>query len=272
MNDEKQYMVLLTRPLARTSGEDELHQLLNGAGIIVEEVPMITFALPPDLRELDSALERAARGEFESIILSSPTAVNFFELRARKLGLLDAIRSHMRAGTIGEATARELDRLGFEIQLPIPADAGSREFAQLLSGYDLAGKHVLLLQSQIGLDTISNALHDIGAIPERVTLYHTNGPTPHDAARLIALMQSTERPDVIAFFSPSAVTQFAQTLTGTGLLDNLPALAAIGTTTANAIEEILHRTPEIVAQKADQFSLANEIIGYLEMICYPNSN
>jgi uroporphyrinogen-III synthase len=76
-------------------------------------------------------------------------------------------------------------------------------------------------------------------------------------------MRSYDRADVIAFFSPSAVTNFAQTLAGTGLLDNLPTLAAIGKTTAHAIEETLHRTPDIIAPKADMTSMANEMVEYL---------
>jgi uroporphyrinogen-III synthase len=255
--------VLLTRPRIRASDDDELHRILNGAGIIIEEIPMISFSLPPVLTELDSALHRASRGEFDSIILSSPTAVYFFEQRSRQLGLIDAIRKNTPFGAVGEATAEELRRLGFEIQFPIPTEGGSRELIQLLSKSDLAGKHVLLLQSQIGLNTLEDVLREIGALPERVTLYYTNSPTPTDAARLIALLQSNDRPDVIAFFSPSAVTNFAQTLAGTGLLDNLPTLAAIGNTTAQSIQETLHGTPEIVAPKADMTSMADAIIRYL---------
>ncbi len=221
---------------------------------------MISFSLPPDLSELDSNLNRAAKGEFDSIILSSPTAVLFFEQRSQELGMLDALRNNARFAAVGEATAGELTRLGFEIHFPIPSEGGSEEFISSFSKRDLAGKRILLLQSQIGLNTLENALREIGALPERVTLYYTNGPTPADAARLIKLLQSNDRPGVIAFFSPSAVTNFAQTLAGTGLLDNLPALAAIGKTTAQAIEEILHSTAEIVAPKADQASLAREII------------
>jgi uroporphyrinogen-III synthase len=258
--------VLLTRPRIRASDDDELHRILNGAGIIIEEIPMISFSLPPVLTELDSALHRASRGEFDSIILSSPTAVYFFEQRSRQLGLIDAIRKNTPFGAVGEATAEELRRLGFEIQFPIPTEGGSRELIQLLSKSDLAGKHVLLLQSQIGLNTLEDVLREIGALPERVTLYYTNSPTPTDAARLIALLQSNDRPDVIAFFSPSAVTNFAQTLAGTGLLDNLPTLAAIGNTTAQSIQETLHRMPEIVSPKADMTSMASEIVEYLRIV------
>jgi uroporphyrinogen-III synthase len=255
--------VLLTRPRTRSSDDDDLHRILNGAGIIIEEIPMISFSLPPDLTELDSALNYAARGEFDSIILSSPTAVFYFEQRSRELGLIDALRKNARFGAVGEATARELSLLGFVIHFPIPAEGGSKELISSFSKNDLSGKNILLLQSQIGLNTLENSFREIGALPERVTLYHTNGPTPVDAMRLIALLQNNDRPNVIAFFSPSAVTNFAETLAGTGLLDNLPALAAIGKTTAQAIQETFHRAPEIIAPKTDITSMANVIAEYL---------
>jgi uroporphyrinogen-III synthase len=259
-------IVLLTRSRAWVSEDDDLHRILSSAGIIIEEIPMISFSLAPDLTALDSSLQRASSGEFDAIILSSPTAVYFFEERVRKLGLMDEICRNVRFGAIGEATARVLDRIGFEIQFPIPAEGGSEEFSQMLAKYNLERKPILLLQSQIGLYTLTDALRQTGALPERVTLYHTNGPTPANAARLVSLMQSDDRPDVIAFFSPSAVAHFAQTLMGTGLLNNLPTLAAIGKTTANAIEGILHSIPEILAPKADITSLANEIVEYLRLV------
>ncbi len=255
--------VLLTRPCVRSSDEDELHRVLNGAGIIIEEIPMISFSLPPDLTELDFTLQRASHGTFDSIILSSPTAVYFLEMHVRKLGLLNEMQRNVRFGAIGEATANALIHIDFEIQFPIPAEGGSEELSQMLAKYDIAGKRILLPQSQIGFDTLSDTLRKLGALPERVTLYYTNGPTPDHAAGLVSLMQSDNRPDVIAFFSPSAVTHFAQTLAGTILLDNLPTLAAIGKTTAQAIKEILRRTPEIIAPKAAMTSMANEILEYL---------
>jgi uroporphyrinogen-III synthase len=106
-----------------------------------------------------------------------------------------------------------------------------------------------------------------GALPERVTLYLTSGPTLEDGARLLRLMESEARPDVIAFFSPSSVIYFVRTLAemASGLLRNLPALACIGETTAKAVEETLHRRAEIIARKANQASLASDILTYLKI-------
>ncbi len=259
--------VLLTRPLLQSSGEDTLHVVLTQSGITVLELPMLNFELPPETEELDAALHRASRGEFHAIVLSSPTAVHFFKERARDLGLLDALQITARFGAVGRATADALEALGCDITLPIPIHAGSHHLVAMLAQHDLAGKPILLLQSQLGLEILEHSLHELGAEPHRVTLYHTNGPSLHDTARLLNLLEGPSRPDVIAFFSPSAVSYFIRALAemGAGHLHNLPALATIGETTAKAVEESLRRRPEIVARKADQRSLAEDILRFLQL-------
>jgi len=240
--------------------------MLSQAEVALFELPMLNFELPAETGDLDLAMERAARGEFHSIILSSPTAVHFFHERARDLDLLDALRIKGRFGAVGRATANALEAIGCEMSIPIPTHAGSHQLAAMLSGYDLAGKHMLLLQSQLGLEILEHSLRELGAETERVTLYLTKGPTLGDAARLLNLLEGQKRPDVIAFFSPSAVSYFIRSVAemGAGHLHNLPALATIGETTAKAIEEGLRRRPEIVARKADQQSLAEDILHYLK--------
>ncbi len=259
--------VLLTRPRIRSSEQDELHRLLTSVRITVHELPMISFEFPKDLRAVDRALTGAAEGAFSSIILSSPTSVHFFAERANELGILEAIRLHARFGAVGMATAKELSRFSIEAGLPVPLHGGAHELAASFQTSALEGKAVLLLQSQIGLDVLEHALTEMGAHPVRVTLYHTEGPTLGDAARLLTMLESGPRPDVIAFFSPSAVQYFVRTLAemASGMLRELPALATIGETTAKAVEEALHRRPEIVARKSDQASLAEDIIRYLQL-------
>lgn len=263
--------VLLTRPLLQSSGEDTLHVLLTQSGITVLELPMLNFELPPETEELDAALHRASRGEFHAIILSSPTAVHFFKERAGDLGLLDALQIMARFGAVGRATADALEALGCDIALPIPIHAGSHHLVAMLAQHDLAGKPILLLQSQLGLEILEHSLSELGAEPHRVTLYYTNGPKLADSARLLHLLEipagGIPRPDVIAFFSPSAVSYFVRSLAemGSDHLRNLPPLAAIGETTAKAVEEALRRRPEIVARKADQKSLAEDILKFLQL-------
>ena len=262
---DREPMVLLTRLDPFSTGESETHTILRRAGAAVKELPMINFALPTDTTELDKVLMRASVGEFAAIVLSSPTAAHFLALRANELGLVGELRKRGAFGAVGNATAAAMLQHGFQITLPIPSSGGSAQLSALLAEQNLSDKPVLLLQSQIGLGVLEGALAEIGAEAERVTLYHTMGPRVEDLARLLHYLEY-DPPAVIAFFSPSAVTHFTRALAemASGLLHNLPALACIGETTAKAVEEALHRRPEIVARKADQRTLGEGILHYLD--------
>jgi uroporphyrinogen-III synthase len=239
---------------------------LKQAGIEVGELPMIRFTKPRERDTLSRALLALAKGEFDITILSSPTGVEHLVERLADLELNPHDVSACAYSAVGVATADALNLAGFAIAFPIPIAGGSHELVQLLGDY-VRGKKLLLLQSQIGLEHLEHALTEAGGTVERVTLYETHGPSIADAARLLTILENGSRPDVIAFFSPSSVQFFIRTLAemASGLLRSLPAIAAIGETTAKAIEEGLHRRPEIVARKSNQQTLAEDIITYLAL-------
>ena len=171
----------------------------------------------------------------------------------------------LKFGTVGHDTEERLHELGYHTALAVPQSAGWMNFVQALDPAMVRGKRVLLLQSQIGLHELDHAFKEMGAETERVVLYVTKGPSLGDSARLLTMLES-QRPDVIAFFSPSSVAFFVTALAemGTAHLRDLPAIACIGETTAREVEERLRRRPEIVARKADQESLAKDILIYIQ--------
>ncbi|HYM21135.1 MAG TPA: uroporphyrinogen-III synthase [Candidatus Kapabacteria bacterium] len=261
--------VILTRPQQRTHSTDNTFTaLLLEHGIKVIELPMIQIDFPKNHNDLDEALTQLSKGEFDYCVLSSPTAIEFFHDRVNKLGFYDSIKEKIDFATVGEKSAAKLTEFGYRIGVPLPhQNAGAAQLLTELRTFNIRGKKVLLLQSQIGLVVLNRAFEMCGAEIERHTLYETSGPTLRDAARLINLLeeQNGSRPNVIAFFSPSAVESFVRTIVqmSTELRKDLPALAAIGETTALEIKLLLKKEPQIVARKANQESLANDIIGYL---------
>jgi uroporphyrinogen-III synthase len=257
--------VLLTRPRVRTDVEDLLHTMLRAAGVEIVELPMINFEMTRETEALDRAFHAAARGEYDAIVLSSPTAVHFFVERANELGLATSLKLKAKLAAVGRATSDALSIFGYETELPVPAHAGSHQLAAILAERGVSGKRILLLQSQLGLDILEHALTEAGANVERVIMYYTKGPSLGDSARLLHLLEGPKRPEVIAFFSPSAVMYLIRSLAemSAGQIRDLPALATIGETTAKAVEETLRRRPEIVARKSDQKSLAEDILTYL---------
>jgi uroporphyrinogen-III synthase len=239
--------------------------MLRAAGVEIVELPMLNFEMTRETEELDLAFQAAARGEYHAIVLSSPTAVHFFVEHANELGLATALKLKAKLAAVGRATSDALAVFGYETELPVPAHAGSHQLAAMLAESGVAGKRILLLQSQLGLDILEHALTEAGAMVERVIMYYTKGPSLGDSARLLNMLEGKKRPEVIAFFSPSAVMYFIRSLAemNSALIRDLPALATIGETTAKAVEETLRRRPEIVARKSDQKSLAEDILTYL---------
>jgi uroporphyrinogen-III synthase len=262
--------VILTRPKDRLApSENFFRAILDDRGIRTIELPMIRVTLPEDTRDLDCALSKLAKGGYDHAVLASPTAVEFFHERVTDLGLAEDIQKRIGFATVGAKSGEKLTSLGYQLKFPLPAQgAGAAALLKTLRTYDLRGTKTLLLQSQIGIVVLERAFEMVGSKTERVTLYETLGPAIADAARLVQLLEGSQdaRPEVIAFFSPSAVEQFAKALRelNRDVLDDLPTLAAIGETTAFEIAMRLNRKADIVARKADQKSLAEDIVSWLE--------
>ncbi len=261
--------ILLTRPAKRLTGDDNSFMtILTAQGHEVIELPMINMAYPKDKTDLDSSLRRLASKEFDYALLSSPTAIEFFHDRAKKLDLVSAIQDSIEFGTVGAVSAKRLQEFGYKLGLPLPSQgAGAAALLKSLRTFDLSGKKALLLQSQMGIRIMERAFEMVGATTEHVTLYNTTGPSLRDITNLLRLLEGSEGaiPDMIAFFSPSAVEFFVQALaeTSVNLLHTLPPLAAIGETTAFEIRIRAEKTPAVIARKANQESLAHDIIEYL---------
>jgi uroporphyrinogen-III synthase len=262
--------VLLTRPTQRIGEDNSFSISLKAASIEIIEIPMITIGYPKNSESLDEAFIRLAKKEFELCVLSSPTAVEYFNKKADDLGVAEAIKRDVGFATIGAKSAEKLEAFGYTLTVPLPHHhAGAAALLISLRTYDIRGKKTLILQSQIGMAVLVRAFEMCGADIERKVLYETTGPSLHDSARLLQLFEEDpeRRPNVIAFFSPSAVEYFVRTLAEMGArhLSSLPTLAAIGETTAKEIELLLRRRPEIVARKANQESLAEDILDYLNV-------
>ncbi len=264
--------VLLTRPVQRTGEDNTFSATLASSGVTVVEIPMIIIDYPSNSTELDIFFTRLANNEFDYCVLSSPTAVEYFHAKAVALGLDEAIRNSVGFATVGGKSAERLADFGYRLAVPLPhQNAGAAALLTSLRTFAIRGKRTLILQSQIGLVVLTRAFEMCGAVISRAVLYETKGPSLRDAVRLLRLFEDeSERPNVIAFFSPSAVEFFVRTLAemGSSHLASLPTLATIGETTAKEIELLLRRRPEIVARKANQESLAEDILTYLKTTSY----
>src|SRR5579872_6537482 len=181
--------VLLTRPIERTH-DNSFSQTLKAEGIDVIEIPMITISYPHDTSGLDDAFMRLSKGEFDYCVLSSPTAIEYFDRKASDLGIADTIKERIGFATIGAKSAAKLEEFGYRITGPLPhQNAGAAALLISLRTFDIRGKRTLILQSQIGMAVLVRAFEMCGAEIERKVLYETTGPSLHDSARLLQLFE-----------------------------------------------------------------------------------
>jgi uroporphyrinogen-III synthase len=211
---------------------EELVDRLVEAGAEIRMLPMVRFVEASDPSALDRAIAELAR--FDWLIFTSGNAVRFFLGRCRFLGRWP-LRPGLRYAAVGLATREALKEQGLH-EAFMPRQASAASLGSELAA-ELNGKSVLIPRSDRAADDLPSALRAAGAIVTDVVAYCTAAPESFDDAVIATLRRGDA--DAVAFFSPSAVDQFARLLGTEGLLQlrGRVAFAAIGPTTAAAIRE-----------------------------------
>ena len=221
--------IVITR--APEQAEDLVDRLVE-AGAEIRMLPMVRFVEAPDTSALDRAITELE--QFDWLIFTSANAVRFFLERCRFLRRWP-LRPDLRYAAVGLATGEALQEEGLHAAF-MPRQASAASLAAELAG-ELPGKRVLVPRSDRAGEELPAALRAAGAIVSEVVAYCTAAPESFDDAVIAALRRGDA--DAVAFFSPSAVDQFARVLGTEGLreLRDCVAFAAIGPTTAAAIRE-----------------------------------
>ncbi len=229
----------------------ELTARLEGYGAEVLLVPTVSFADPEDTTILDASLRSLDRIDW--ILFTSENAVKFFARRARALGIdLGELQALTKIAAVGPATAAAAGTEGLTLDYVAKRHNGEA-LAQELRG-ELAGKRVLLPQSDLAKEDMARLLREFSGQVIEVVAYRTVAPgseTPAPTGRI----RGTEEPadpaaealrrirsgdvDVISFASPSAFRNFAELMGAEAMraLSESAKFAAIGPTTARAIRD-----------------------------------
>lgn len=189
--------VVITRAVDQSY---ELVHLLHQRGAETLLYPCLAFAPPEDLKPLDAALEQAAHGAFDWLILTSTNVIQAVKNRLDVLGLsLDV--AHI--GAIGPTTAKAAWR-----ELGLQVDAVGEEFraSSLAQALDIQpNARVLLPKTDIAPNALARKLETRGAEVQTVIAYRTvMGKGGVDLPKLL----KERLVDVITFASPSAVQNF----------------------------------------------------------------
>lgn len=212
-------------------GEDGLSARLRELGARVLDVPAIVVAPPESWAELDAAL--SGLGQFDWIAFASATAVDATLSRIGALGIAPPPVG-TRLAAVGKATA---DRLRERLRAPdlVPESATGAAMAAEMAPL-VRGRRVLVPRAAEGRPELVDGLVKAGADVLAVACYRTVPASSLTIAPLgDALVDGTI--DAVAFASPSAVRSVVAGLGAQARLLDRCALAAIGPTTAGALQE-----------------------------------
>jgi uroporphyrinogen-III synthase len=237
--------ILCTRP---ADGAEEFKRILETSGAVVITVPMIEIYPVADQSLLDSKLDILQK--YDGIIFTSSNGVKIFFKRAGERGI--HIKNKIYA--VGEKTKKAIEDSGYKVSM-IPDSYDSVSLAKLLASGGGENLKYLFPSGNLSMKSIVSGLKNV----DEIVVYETRKPLINQSFIELERSFKNNEIDCIAFFSPSAVSNFAELFPD---YRNINAdIAVIGKTTAARAEEI-GLIANITAKKATGGNLGEEIINY----------
>ncbi len=241
----------------------DLDDLLVSYGAIPISYPCIDIAAPPDPAGLDRAIQDAAQGHFDWLVLTSANTVYALAARLRALGLHAGALAGIPTAAVGPATA-ELAREMLGVDVSLTPDEHVAE--ALVAALDLPpGARVFLPQSDLARPVLHGRLAAAGLEVTAVAAYHT---VPGSGGDNVPALLAQGQIDAVVFTSSSTVENFMARLRAEShrapALDGV-CIACIGPITARAAQALglaVHVMPEtytlegLVQKLADHFDEA----------------
>jgi uroporphyrinogen-III synthase len=189
--------VVVTRAVEQSQS---LVEALREAGAEPVLLPLVAFAPPDDVAELDACLNNAA--QFDWIFFTSQNAVRAVQERCVALGRpLSQALAKVKVAAVGTATAEGARATGLDVTYTSKVHTGVALAEEL--GSQLAGKRVFLPRSDRANPDLLDTLKRLNAQVTPVVAYKTVAPDADSQRFQQALLQHGV--DAILFFSPSAV-------------------------------------------------------------------
>ncbi len=218
--------VRVTRPKDQAAS---FVSMLEGYGLdsvvfpTIEIRPLLDWSVP-DLRQ------------FDGIFFTSTNSVHFF---LEKL-LLEApdqlnILQQLKVWAVGKTTGNDLAKHGIETR-PIAKVSDAVTMMEEIESKTIAGHTFLFLRGSLSLGTIPEVIKKRGGNCIELTVYENLPPSLEETARVKTLLESGSL-SCLSFTSPSTAINFFEAMGTTALPDGIK-VAAIGTTTAKALEKL----------------------------------
>lgn len=237
-----------TPPLAAS-----LRRSFERRGAEVIHQPTITVEPTDKPKLLDAAIAAARSGAYDWVVVTSENAV---EAVARAVD--GPHPPHVAA--VGARTTRRLRERGVEVHLAPSEDQRAAGLLAALEAFDLVEARILCLLGDRARTELADGLRARSARVEVVEAYRTIDVAGPDVDALASIRAGEI--DVVTFGSPTSVESLVRLL-GVDLAALSGAcLAAIGPTTASAMDEA-GLTPHVVAATPDADGIASAVGDYL---------
>lgn len=180
---------------------------LRAAGVEALTVPVVAFAPPDDLAQLDVSLKTPV--PYGWMFLTSQNAVRALQERWTALGLRgEDIFSGVKIAAVGPATAEAARAAGLDVAYISRIHNGVALAEELAK--EISGKRVFLPRSDRANPELIRALESFGAKVTAVVAYKT--VAPEGASKELQAGLLRDRVDAVLFFSPSAVRHVREML------------------------------------------------------------
>ncbi|MBZ4218950.1 MAG: uroporphyrinogen-III synthase [Chlorobium sp.] len=193
---------------------------------------------------------------FDGLFFTSPNSVTFFMARLLQ-DFPEELKNlqKLRVWAVGKTTAQDLALHGVKTQ-PVPKIFDAVTLMEEIDNDTIANHTFLFLRGSLSLGTVPEVIKKRGGRCIELTVYENLPPSLEDSAKIKALLEHGEL-SCLSFTSPSTAVNFFEAM-GTTILPSGVKIAAIGTTTANALEKLgLH--VDIIPESFDAPGFAKAI-------------
>lgn len=250
--------VLVTRTRHQAG---ELARLLAQAGAWPLELPVIQIERLEQPPGLEEALAALRQGAYRWTVFTSANAVEEFFRHLERRRLDARALAGTRIAAIGPGTARALGQRGLTPDL-LPDEYIAEGVLAALLPHISPGDRVLLPRAEGARTELVQGLAARGVRVDVVVLYRSVLPTRMPQEPLQMLRRGEI--DVVVLTSSSTVRNLVRLLgEEVGCLARA-VLACIGPVTAQTVEELLERRPEVVAQEYTMAGLVEALCRFYE--------
>jgi uroporphyrinogen-III synthase len=193
---------------------------------------------------------------FDGLFFTSTNSVTFFMEQLMKESPEELKNlQRLRVWAVGKSTAGLLGDYDVKTQ-PVPKIADAATLMEEIDSSEVSGKTFLFLRGNLSLGIIPDIIGKRGGKCVELTVYENIPPSLEETGCVKKLLENGEL-SCLSFTSPSTAVNFFEAI-GTTTLPEGVLVAAIGTTTANALDKLGVRT-DIIPEYFDSPHFAKAI-------------